>query len=34
MTQTDIVVKFESKEYHVPVGFTAEEFVDSCSNTK
>lgn len=31
--KTDIVVKFEGKEYHVPVGFTAEEFVDSLAAT-
>lgn len=34
--QTDITVKFESKTYDVPVGFTAEEFADSlaASNPK
>lgn len=31
--QTDMVVKFEGKEYHVPVGFTAEEFADSLAAT-
>lgn len=31
--QTDITVKFEGREYHVPVGFTAEEFVDSLAAT-
>lgn len=31
--KTDIVVKFEGKEYNVPVGFTAEEFVDSLAAT-
>lgn len=31
--QTDITVKFEGREYNVPVGFTAEEFVDSLAAT-
>ena len=31
--KTDIIVKFEGKEYSVPVGFTAEEFVDSLAAT-
>jgi hypothetical protein len=31
--KTDIVVKFEGREYNVPVGFTAEEFVDSLAAT-
>lgn len=31
--QTDIIVTFEKKEYHVPVGFTVEEFVDSLATT-
>lgn len=30
---TDIVVKFEGREYHVPVGFTAEEFADSLASS-
>lgn len=31
--KTDIIVKFENKEYSVPIGFTAEEFVDSLAAT-
>jgi len=31
--KTDITVKFESKTYDVPIGFTAEEFVDSLAST-
>lgn len=31
--KTDIIVKFENKEYNVPIGFTAEEFVDSLAAT-
>jgi hypothetical protein len=31
--QTDMIVKFESKEYNVPIGFTAEEFVGSLAAT-
>lgn len=30
---TDITIKFEGREYHVPVGFTAEDFVDSLAAT-
>jgi hypothetical protein len=32
-TKTDIIIKFEGREYNVPVGFTAEEFVDSLAAT-
>lgn len=31
--KTDMTVKFDGREYHVPVGFTAEEFVDSLAAT-
>jgi hypothetical protein len=31
--KTDIIIKFEGREYNVPVGFTAEEFVDSLAAT-
>jgi len=31
--KTDIIVKFEGREYNVPVGFTAEEFQDSLAAT-
>lgn len=31
--KTDIIVKFEKREYNVPVGFTAEEFVESLATT-
>lgn len=31
--KTDITVKFEGRTYNVPVGFTAEEFVDSLAST-
>lgn len=31
--KTDITIKFEGREYSVPVGFTAEEFVDSLAAT-
>ena len=33
MTQTDMTVAFEGKTYNGPVGFTAEEFVDSLAAT-
>ncbi|AJF08292.1 hypothetical protein [Geoalkalibacter subterraneus] len=26
---TDMVIKFKSKQFHVPEGFTAEEYVES-----
>ena len=26
---TDIAIKFKQREFHVPVGFTAEEYVES-----
>lgn len=31
--QTDITIQFENRTYNVPVGFTAEEFVDSLAST-
>ncbi|HBG07688.1 MAG: hypothetical protein A2075_09195 [Geobacteraceae bacterium GWC2_58_44] len=31
--KTDITIKFEGRTYDVPVGFTAEEFVDSLAST-
>ena len=31
--KTDITVKFENREYHVPAGFTVDEFVDSLATT-
>lgn len=31
--QTDIIIKFQGRDYHVPVGFTAEDFVDSLAST-
>jgi hypothetical protein len=33
MTTTDMIVKWEGRDYNVPVGFTAEEFVDSLAST-
>jgi hypothetical protein len=31
--KTDMIVKFEGREYNVPAGFTVEEFVDSLATT-